>query len=41
MQGTTLDRLPFVFKELRQLVTTRDGPEPPRIVSNLSIDLGR
>ena len=37
----TGDRLPFVFKELRQLVTTRDGPEPPRIVSNLSIDLGR
>jgi hypothetical protein len=25
---------------LRQLVTTRDGPEPPRIVSNLSIERG-
>jgi hypothetical protein len=26
---------------LRQLETTRDGLEPPRIVSNLSIDLCR
>lgn len=41
MRETTGDRLPFVFKDLRQLETTRDGPEPPRIVSNLSIDLGR
>jgi hypothetical protein len=31
----------LVFKKLRQLETTRDGPEPPRIVSNLSIERGR